>query len=169
MTLGEYIRDLVAALGRSDPAGSARLREVVGARAARIELDDEAVEVVFANGELQLRTRVGFPVDGTGRTDTATVLDLLDGKLEVSTAILDDRLRLAGDCEDIARMCVAIEILLAASARSPELQALATDFRASHRAATRRSEGVAWYPFSPPASELSLLDRLDLLQDGVSN
>ncbi len=165
MTLADYIRALIRELGSSDPAGLARLKEIVNGRTARIVLDEEAVEIAFVNGELRTGPAFRFAVDGVGETDSATVLDLLDGKLEVSTAILDDRLRLAGDCEDIDRICLAIEILLSASARSPELQALAADFRASHSAAAQRREGVAWYPFSPAAGELSLLKSLGLLPD----
>jgi len=165
MTLADYIRALIFELGASDPAGFIRLQEVVGARAARIELDEEQVVAVFAQGGLQLEPAVSFTVEGSGGTDSATVLDLLDGNVEVSTAILDGSLRLTGDCDDIGRICLAIEILLSASARSPELQRLADQFRSSHRSARRAREGVAWYPFAPSASEVGLLQRLDLSPD----
>jgi hypothetical protein len=165
LTLGEYIHALVAALAQDDPQGLDRMREVVGSRAARIELDEEAVEVVFLNGELRVQPLLGFSVDGTGSTDSATVLDLLDGNLEVSAGILDGRLSLTGDPENIARICLAIETLLNASARSPELQKLAAHFRHQHHAPSRRSEEIAWYRFALSPNELSLLKRLDLLPE----
>lgn len=164
LTLGEYIVALVDVLATDDPVGFTRMREIVEARAARIELDDEAVEVIFVAGVLRIAPNLGFAVDGSGSTDSATVLDLLDGNLEVSTAVLDGRLRLRGDAEDIARMCMAIEILLSASARSPGLQALSERFwreRGGTRQASRYS--IAWYPFACSDTEFALLNRLGLL------
>lgn len=164
LTLSEYIAALVNVLAADDPAGFARMRDIVEARAARIEVDDEAVEVIFVAGQLHLAPNLSFPVEGSGSTDSATVLDLLDGHLEVSTAILDGRLRLLGESSDIARMCLAIEILLNASARSPRLQALAERFRREHGGMHQRSRySVSWYPFACSDSELALLGRLDLL------
>lgn len=164
-TLGEYIRALVHLLGQDAPQDLIRMREVVGSRAARIELDNEVAEVVFIDGDLRVQPGLGFGVEGTGSTDSTTVLDLLDGNLEVSAAILDGRLAMTGEADDIARICVAIEILLNASARSPKLQRLAARFRHQHASSTARTEDVAWYPFAPSASELDLLHRLDLLPD----
>lgn len=164
LTLGEYIAALLDVLAADDAASFARMREIVEARAARIEVDDEAVEVIFVAGQLHVAATVGFPVEGSGSTDSATVLDLLDGNLEVSTAVLDGRLRLFGGADDIARICIAIDILLNASARSPRLQALAERFRREHRATPQLSDyNVAWYPFACSNSELALLNRLGLL------
>jgi putative sterol carrier protein len=164
LTLGEYIVSLVDVLKTEEPAGFARMREIVEARAARIELDEEAVEVVFVAGQLHVASSLGFTIEGSGSTDTATVLDLLDGDLEVSAAVLDGRLRLFGDSGDIARMCIAIEILLNASARCPGLQALAARFRREHDRTHQHSRySVAWYPFACSDTELALLKRLDLL------
>ena len=53
----------------------------------------------------------------------------MDGHLEVSDAISAGRLDLAADVNAVAAMFAAIEILLDASSRSPELQALAREFR----------------------------------------
>ncbi|HZS53234.1 MAG TPA: hypothetical protein VFA65_02440 [Bryobacteraceae bacterium] len=164
LTLGEYIAALVDALATDDPAGFTRMREIVDARAARIELDDEAVEVVFVVGQLHVGAKLGFPIEGYGSTNSATVLDLLDGNLEVNTAVLDGRLRLVGDADDVARMCIAIEILLNASARSPRLQSLAGRFRHERSGTAERSVyNLVWYPFACSDSELALLNRLDLL------
>jgi len=172
-SLGEYIRALISVLGVEDPAALERMRAVVRGREARIVLDDEAVEVGFFHGPLQLR-----PVSGgenqegatanLGVTDSRTVLDLLDGYLEVTDAILDGRLRIAGEAEDVVRMLVAIEILLDASPRSPALQALASRFQSARRkgeGSTARGERGSWYPFACGARERDLLSQLDLLPE----
>ena len=78
-------------------------------------------------------------VDGAGVTDRVTVLDLMDGHLEVSDAISAGRLDVVADVDAVAAMFAAIEILIDASSRSPELQALAREFRerSGPRAASR--------------------------------
>lgn len=167
-SLGEYVGELVARLDAADPAAGARLREVVGRRRARIRLDRETVDVGFdARGTL----RAGRPrgaVAGEGATDRGTVLDLLDGRVEVADAILDGRLEVTGEADHVARIFVAIEILLDGSARIPPLQQLARDFRADPGRGPRpspvgRSRGRAWQPTGDDPAELALLERLGLL------
>jgi hypothetical protein len=162
---------LIAALGRADPAALARLQRIVRGRRARIRLDDEAVEIRFIRDTLVVEPATGLsPVDGTGTTDRATVFDLMDGHLEVSDAISTGRLDVVAGVDAVAVMFAAIEILIDASSRSPDLQALAREFRERsgeppmravrpHSVAVRPAEGVA-------AHENALLARLDLLPDG---
>ena len=167
-TLGEYVAELVRRLGEADPAALGRMRQTVGDRRARIRVDDEAVDVWFdPDGGLRVDEPVG-QVEGEGETDRGTVLDLLDGYLEVTDAILDGRLRVLGAVDEVARMFAAIEILLDCSARAPALQRLARDFRDDTarqppEAPQRRSRGGPWHPTGPDGEEISLLERLDLL------
>ncbi len=168
--LAGYVEALIEALGRADPGALARLRRVVGERRARIVLDDEAVDVTFAGAVLAVRSAGGRPPNGEGTTDRATVLDLLDGHLEVTGAILDGRLRVRGATDAVVRMFAAIEILLDAAPRTPALQALAAQFR-RERPAPAREDAVAgapvrrtaWYPEERAADEDALLARHDLL------
>ncbi len=167
-TLGEYVAALVAELGRAHPSALARMRLVVGERRARIALGGEAVEVFFdAGGRLNvLPSADGDEADGSGETDSATVLMILAGELEVSAAVLGDRLRVRGADEDVARMFAAIEILLDAAPRTPPLQALADRLvREKGGGPYARPPGVPWYPFAPGPNETELLARLDLLPD----
>src|SRR4029453_12151198 len=107
---------------------------------------------------------------GGGSPDSATVLDLLDGHLEVVDAILDGRLAVRGATDALARMFTAIEILLDAAPRVPALQALAAHFRRHSPPASgdlpasgtpvRRT---AWYPEERAAGEDALLAQHDLL------
>ena len=155
-------------LGEADPAALERLRQTVGGHRARLRLDAEAVDVRFDPDGLRVEEPAGEPVDGEGETDRATVLDLLDGYLEVTDAILDGRLRVTGAVDEIARMFAAIEILLDGSARAPALQRLARDFRedpgrAPPAAPQRRSRSGPWHPSGPGDAELELLARLGLL------
>ena len=172
-TLGEYVEALISTLGATHPSALARMHEVVGDREARVILDDEAVDIVFSNGYLEVRPVPANPdiagvLRGGGITDSATVLDLLDGYLEVADAILDGRLRVFGKPEDVLRMFLAIEILLDTSSRTPALQALALRFQ-SERGARRASPTPAtrgsWYPFACKTTERESLARLDLLPD----
>ena len=166
--LDEYIRDLVAVLADDHPRYLDRMRTVVGRRAARIAVDDEVVTVQFVDGDLD--TNAVGPVDGQGATDTAAVLDILDGYLEVADALILGRLRVRGSPDSVHRMFVAIEILLDVAARSPRLQGIAAAFRADpcHAPADgRRSWTVLApeYPAVPTAAELALLESLRLLPE----
>jgi hypothetical protein len=139
----------------------------VGSRRARIRLGDESVDVELDAEELRVMAP-GGEVDGAGETDRQTVLDLLDGYLEVGDAILDGRLRVEGDVDAIGRMFTAIEILLDASARDPALQQLARDFRNDPGLEppgrpTPGSREEPWYPSGVGPLEAALLERLDLL------
>lgn len=129
-TLAGYVRELVARLGAADPDALARLRAVVADRRARIALDGEAVEVAFRAGTLEVaRAPTGHPLDGSGTTDSRTVLDLLDGTLEVTDAVLTGRLHVEGPAGAVADMFQAIGIILDATARVPALRHLADEFR----------------------------------------
>jgi len=170
LTLSEYVTTLIEALGTSNPAALARMRQVVMRRRARIILDDEAVDISFGlDGLAILPSKADETVSGTGQTNSATVMDLLDGHVEIADVILDGRLNISGLPEDIARMFMAIEILLDASPRTPELQGLAARFRRERResrviAMPSRGKTLG-YPFSSGVTERELLARLDLLPD----
>jgi hypothetical protein len=167
-SLGEYVAELIGRLAAAEPAAVERMRQVVGARRARIRLDAEVVDVVFgADGALRVEEPSGR-VDGEGATDRQTVLDLLDGYLEVTEAILDGRLAVAGETDAIARMFVALELLLDGSARIPSLQDLARDFREDpcrepRRGPSMRARPRPWHATGSDPAERSLLERNDLL------
>jgi len=168
LTLAEYIAALIALLGETSPAALTRLKLIVGDRQARISLDDESVEVVFdQSGLLVLPLAHDGKLAGEGSTDTATVLELLNGELELADAILNGRLSVAATAENISRIFSAIEILLDAAPRTPALQQLAARFqreRLRHLQRIKPAVGPSnWYPFSSAQEELSLLARLDLL------
>jgi hypothetical protein len=167
-SLGEYIVELVARLEEGDGEAAQRLREVVGPRRGVVRLDDESVAIGFdTDGRLDVGPD-DSRVDGVGATDRQTVLDLQDGYVEVRDAILDGRLEVSGDTDAIARMFVAIEILLDGSARIPALQALARDFRGDPcRPPQGRpvppSRRGPWQPTGRDEREIALLERLGLL------
>ena len=169
-TLSQYVDALISVLGAAHPSMLARMRLIVGDRRARIVLDDEAVEVAFDQERLKVQPLTGnIALSGEGATDTATVLELLNGYLEVSDAILSGRLRVFGEAEDIIRMFMAIEILLDAAPRTPALQSLAARFCSDRRPQSRPHVSgryrVSWYPFRCGVNELKLLEDLDLLPD----
>ena len=163
-TLAEYVGELIARLGAADPEALERMRTVVDGRRARIVLGEEAVDVRFASGDLLVEPAGAAAPDGTGVTDRAATLELLDGYLEVTDAILDGRLDVTGTVDDVERMFLAIEILLDVAARAPALQDLAADYRADPCREPRRAPPPP-LAVSGAESERALLDRLGLLPD----
>lgn len=172
--LGEYITELVRRLAAAEPRAFRELRATVGVRRARITLDDETVTVGFDGDRLLIDDATTGAVEGEGGTDGHCVADLLDGYVEVSQAVLDDRLRVRGGAEDVTVMFAAIEIILEVSARSPALQSLRRDLAADPARTPRppRFPGdvgarTHWKPGAVTDEEARLLARLDLLPDHV--
>jgi len=164
-SLAAYIRALVDGLAVAEPASASRLRQVVGENRALIALDAETVLVRFL-GPLLVVEEVKDErpaVEGSGATDRETVLDLLDGRIEVTEAVLSDRLRLAGSTDGIVRISQAMEILIDVAVRAPALQVLADAFRAeaSDGRTARVLAGPRWR--TSGAAERALLHRLGLL------
>jgi hypothetical protein len=162
-TFSEWVLALIGTLESEEPALALRLRDLVGHRVARMQLDDETIDVLYRRGRLVV-TAAGATQrkpDGIGRTGRAAAAALLDGRLEVTDAIIEGRLELRGDTDAIARIGVAIEILLEASARVPELRVLAEEFRDEAGSGAAAAEN----PRTNPLQELELLARLHLLQE----
>jgi SCP-2 sterol transfer family protein len=162
-TFAEFVVALIDALERAEPVLAKRLRELVGRRVARMALDGELIDVLYRRGRLVV-TAAGATQrkpDGLGSTDRATAAALLDSRVEVQTAILDGRLELRGDIDAISRIGVAIEILLEASARVPELRALAEEFRAGAGIGGAAAEAR----HDTTELEIELLARLRLLTE----
>ncbi|MFX0115335.1 MAG: hypothetical protein ACFFB3_12370 [Candidatus Hodarchaeota archaeon] len=128
--LYEYIWELIKRLGENDPDSFRRMCEIVGNRKARIVVDNEtAIFSLDAEGLTFYDDRGDIEVNGEGRTNRCTVLDLLDGYIEVSEAISDGSLQVIGEPDNVFRMFLSIEILLDCSASIPALQELARDYR----------------------------------------
>jgi hypothetical protein len=171
--LARYIEQLVSLLEVAEPWTVDELRRVVEARRARIILDGTAVDICFRGSELAVEEAMGdAPVSGLGSTDSATVLAVLAGHLEITDAVLDGRLEVYGEIEDVFRIFLAIEILLDGSSRVPSLQKFAKTFRSNmsrwgrervERPSTLPRE--SWYPLYEFQSEEEMLARLDLLPD----
>jgi hypothetical protein len=167
MTLGEYIRALVTTLQECDAGAYERLCHVVGTRRASIQLDAQSVYVRMHHGILDVEDagRERLPVEGEGSIDSATVLAILRGDLEVFEAILDDRLVVHGDLVQINRMFQAIEILLDVAPRCPAMQQLNNKFveESLSRQMAPAFSKVNWYPFAVNAAEFAFLARYRLL------
>jgi len=162
-SLSEFIVALVAELDAADEAAARRLHHVTRGRSATIALDREAVFVTFIDETL---TVTPTSPDGPplGRTDSETVAALLDGTVEAHAAIINGRIEAQGTTEDVARIFVAIEIVLDASPRAPALQRLADEYRRAYaRPEHARFARTAWYAFGPSTDEWRLLAELDLL------
>jgi hypothetical protein len=167
MTLGQYITALITSLQQCDTDAYNRMVNVVGERTARIQLDSQSVYIHLHDGVLEVDSAINEnrSVDGEGATDSATVLRLLRGNIEVSEAVLDGSLAVYGDIEQINRMFLAIEILLDAAPRCPALQNLSDSFIACAKPlqAEPALPRANWYPFAVDADEFVLLTRYGLL------
>jgi putative sterol carrier protein len=166
-SLAWYIREFVAVVDAHDRYAAARLRLAAGDRRARITLDDETVVVRFEAGGLVVSgDEPALAVDGEGRSDSWTVADILDGRIEATDALLTGRVEAIGDLDAVAAMLHIIDIVLDIAVRAPELQLLARELVAS--LGERQAGGVpnmAWYPHDVTDAELAVLGRLDLLPD----
>lgn len=133
MSLADYIRQLIEALATAETDSAARLRRIVGERSAVISVDAETVMVRFTADSLRVETLASDALiprtDGVGETDRQTVLALLAGRIEVTSAIMTGRLRLRGAIDGVVRMSLAIDILIDAAVREPRLQQLARAYR----------------------------------------
>ena len=168
MTLGEYIDRLIIILRETEADSYKRLCQVVDDRKAIIGLDAERVEIQVVDGNLLIVPwSAGDTVDGVGSTDSATVIDLLDGCLEATEAIKLGRIEVCGTINEVDRMFAAIEILLDVSTRAPRMQDLSQRFRSefSRRTQPPAPLNPSWYPFLSPQQEHAILARLDLLPD----
>jgi hypothetical protein len=132
-TLADYIRELIAGLGESEPKSLQRLREIVGDRTALITVSGETVHLGFVRASLHvelLTPETTTPAsDGQGFIERQTVLALLAGKIEVTEAIQQGLLHLQGPYENVVRMGAAIEQLIDGAVRTPRLQRLAKTYR----------------------------------------
>jgi hypothetical protein len=129
--LAAYLQLLVDRLHRWEPDRASAIHRLVAGRRARIVLDNEAAVIYFTGQRFVARKASVSPNMKApyGLTDRPTVVAILAGFLELSEAIADGRLDLRGTTNDVIDMCAAIEVLIDASTRIPELQALARDFR----------------------------------------
>lgn len=169
-SLGEFIAGLVDELGAGDPVALLRLRAIVENRRARIRLDRETVTLHFEGAALMIdqgeTTGRSMAIDGEGSTSRQTVLDLLDARIEVFQAVLGGHLQLRGNGDSVVRICLAIEILLDASARVPGIRRLAEAFRRQAPAPASLSwprMPLGWVSTDPAPAEMALLKELDLL------
>lgn len=170
LKLEQFITALLDDFGTANPESLARMHLVVGDRRARIQLDDEGVDIWFGAEGLRVAiVDADTHVDGVGVTNSATVLALMDGYLEVVDAVLNGLLEVYGAPEDITRIFIAIELLLDASPRTPSMQALAARYRRERRMDSRlpmpAGRRSSWYPFGPSVSEYELLSRNHLIPD----
>jgi hypothetical protein len=149
------------------------MRAAAGNRGARIGLDDETVLVWFEGADLVVVSDTADqpdrPIDGQGRTDSATVVAILAGRLEATTAVLTGQVEASGSPEAVAALLQIIEILLDVAVRDPQLQDLAQSFVAAHPVDDARSAPdpipVAWYPNEITPDEMAILAAADLLAD----
>jgi hypothetical protein len=164
-SLVEWIGLLLGALSDGDRAAYGRLLAIVTGYSARIGLDDEWALVSARRGEIVVTAATDEAADGDGSTTRSVVEALLDADLELATAILDGHIEIRGSDEAVSRMLLAIEILLDAAARVPELQRIGREYRESgpRRPAPDLTARSDWYPRAPGPGEEALLARLGLL------
>ena len=132
-TLAQYLELLLGRLGEADPAGVARIREIVGPRRARITLDEESVDISFEGDRFVVQPPAAAIVSGSGATTRTVVLDLLDGFREVTAAILDGDLELTGTVEDVSAIGQAIDVLIEAAVHVPQVVAELDRWHAVHK------------------------------------
>jgi hypothetical protein len=163
-----YLAALIRLLEEGEPASMQRLRAFVGARVASLELDGEIVEARFeqrGSQALCLEPRAAHrPGVARGRSESAAVIALMRGDLELSQALLDGLIEAQGNVADVSIMAIAVDILLDASTRIPAMVELARRFHA-RRSPPGTRHVSATSAASVERRQLALLDRLGLTDE----
>jgi len=163
VSFAEYITALIEALETFEPSSFSRLKALVGEKKARLQLDDEVINVGFVEGQFAILP-VDEHTDGEGVMDSASVVRILDGHLEVTDSILSGHIMAKGTPSSLEEILIAIELILEASIHTPQFRALSEQFRSEKFIkGTRSNEYDITALFETGEKELDLLARLDLL------
>lgn len=131
MTVASHIRRAAELMAQEDPARWARLMSALGARAAYLEVGEEAITVSMKDGRLHVRDGRHDPVQGIGALDRQTILDLVEGRTTLTDALLDGRLSLTADPPTLLRLSEAMTLFVEAAVRSTSIAMLWEDYRAA--------------------------------------
>jgi hypothetical protein len=129
LRLADWIQRLAEGLA-AERGAPGRLQAVVGDRRARISLDDDMVVVAMVDEKVVVLPD-DASVTGSGTTTFATIIALLDGRLDLTEALRDGHAAAQGRVEDLTAMLHAVEILLDVATRVPAMRSAAAAFRAS--------------------------------------
>lgn len=105
------------------PAAFDRLGRKLAGFPIRIEVGPEAFGVEASAGGIRVVAPPAAPVVML-RTDRATLNDLLDARLDLHRAIVEDRLYLLGTIHDLRRLLGALDVFLHGAVRARGFEAL---------------------------------------------
>ncbi len=134
--LASFIARSLDAIEHEVPAAWLRLCEALDGRSIRLVVDGEAARLRGRDGGLRLDDGGAAAVDV--RTAHATILELLDGRVTLLDALLDDRIVVRGAPEDVLGFHDALICYLHGGVRSPSFRPLLDDYRGATARRRRR-------------------------------
>lgn len=118
----------LAVLERECPGAMAEAARRLGARTAAVVVDGEPFALAAEGGRLRRIPLVPDPAAELS-TDSATVLDLLEGGASLLEALLDGRLRMRGAADDLIAFHDGLMAYLHGGVRSPGFPPLLRELR----------------------------------------
>jgi hypothetical protein len=123
----EFLARSLDLLGAETPQAHARLAHALDALPLALEVDAEAMLLVFERGRHALRDAA--PASVLLRTTRSAILDLVDGRIGLVEALRGERLWLQGAVASLVRVDAALRAYLAGAVRSPSFLPLLADYR----------------------------------------
>lgn len=124
----ELLEASIVVLRAEMPPAYTALRAALGGRTIGLEADGERRRISFdASGMTSTHDRE--PARLEIALDRSTVLELIDARLALPEAVLEDRLRLRGSWREIDRFDEAFRAYVRGAVRCPSLPALLSRFR----------------------------------------
>lgn len=138
----DFLDAALAALRRECPPAFSAMAQALGDGATALRVGNEDFVLLSHAGRVETTGRC----EATGVevvTDRATILDLVDARLTLAAAVLDDRLLLRGAVEDLLGFHEALLAFVAGGVRSPSFPALLGEYRGARGTSGGRDHGGA--------------------------
>lgn len=126
----EHLGRALACIAREVPSLGARLAEAVGPRVIEIEVDGAPFWVGAEGGAVTLRPS-DEGVVAWGSASAAAIDDLLEGRDTIEGAVLEGRVHLRGDLEDLVALDRALRVFVQCAVRSPGILSILASWRGS--------------------------------------
>jgi hypothetical protein len=123
-----FLDQSMTLLAAEMPRAYARLCAMLREREARVTMDELRIGIAFPGGAFRLVGDVDQPCIEL-RSDRATVLDVVDGRLTLEEAVWNERLQLRGRLDDLARFHDALVLYLHGAVRCPSFPWLLECYR----------------------------------------
>jgi SCP-2 sterol transfer family len=123
-----FLASALAALAREVPAAYQGVTAALDGVALRVEIGRSPCVLRFASGAHRFAA-ADERADAEVASDPGTLLDLIDARISLPTALREDRLWLRGPLETLVRFDRALALFFAGALRGKSFPALLEDLR----------------------------------------